>query len=78
MVGRWIGGLLGYQPFYREYTTDWELAVAKMQNTWFYRKNVETAYRAAASWEELQALEPWSDEGAATMTTGEKIKMMQK
>ena len=27
----WIGGLLGYQPFYREYTTDWELVVAKIQ-----------------------------------------------
>ncbi|KAK3307158.1 uncharacterized protein B0T15DRAFT_574010 [Chaetomium strumarium] len=67
LIGRWIGGLLGYQPFYREYTTDWELAVAKMQGTWFYRKNVQTAYRAASSWAKLQQMEPWSDEGAARM-----------
>ncbi|KAH7325628.1 hypothetical protein B0I35DRAFT_448772 [Stachybotrys elegans] len=67
IVGRYIGGLLGYQPFYREYTTDWEFAVAKMQGTWFYRKNVEMAYRAASSWEKVQAMKPWSDEGAANM-----------
>ncbi|KAJ6779468.1 hypothetical protein PWT90_00774 [Aphanocladium album] len=67
IIGRYIGGLMGYQPFYKEYTTDWELAVAKMQGTWFYRRNVQTAYRAATSWEELQNMTPMSDEGAANM-----------
>lgn len=67
IIGRYIGGLLGYQPFYREYTTDWELAVAKMQGTWFYRRNVQTAYRAATSWKELREMVPYSDEGAANM-----------
>ncbi|KAH9906350.1 hypothetical protein F4778DRAFT_769447 [Xylariomycetidae sp. FL2044] len=73
IVGRYIGGLLGYQPFYREYTTDWELAVAKMKSTWFYGHNVHTAYRAATPWEKLQEIEPWSDEGAATMGVSDKI-----
>ncbi|KAJ5658155.1 uncharacterized protein N7484_001804 [Penicillium longicatenatum] len=67
LVGRWVGGLLGYQPYYREYTTDWELAVAKMSQTWFYRKNVHTAYRAASSWAKLQQMTPFSDNGAAQM-----------
>ena len=67
LIGRWIGGLLGYQPFYREYTTDWELAVAKMQSTWFYGKNVQTSYRARTSWDMLQQMTPYSDEGATKM-----------
>ncbi|KAL2177666.1 uncharacterized protein P884DRAFT_277391 [Thermothelomyces heterothallicus CBS 202.75] len=53
LIGRWIGGLLGYQPFYRD--------------TWFYRKNVQTAYRAASSWPKIQKMEVWSDEGAENM-----------
>ncbi|ORY13380.1 hypothetical protein BCR34DRAFT_535608 [Clohesyomyces aquaticus] len=29
VVGRWLGGLLGYQPYYKEWTTDWETAKAR-------------------------------------------------
>ena len=78
IVGRWFGGLLGYQPFYREYTTDWEFAVVKMQSTWFYRKNVELAYRAATSWEKLGEMEPWSDESAARMAIDERASKVIK
>ncbi|ETS76481.1 hypothetical protein PFICI_11868 [Pestalotiopsis fici W106-1] len=35
VVGRWLGGLLGYQPFYEEWTTDWDLACAKMETSMF-------------------------------------------
>ncbi|TVY80670.1 putative oxidoreductase yanE, partial [Lachnellula suecica] len=38
VVGRWIGGLLGYQPFYRKWTTDWDLACAKMDSSFFQRR----------------------------------------
>ena len=39
VVGRWIGsGLLGYQPFYRKWTTDWELACQKMELSIFQRR----------------------------------------
>lgn len=38
VIGRWIGGLLGYQPFYREWTTDWELACRKMETSFFQRR----------------------------------------
>ncbi|KAF2680810.1 hypothetical protein K458DRAFT_372838 [Lentithecium fluviatile CBS 122367] len=24
VIGRWLGGILGYQPYYKEWTTDWE------------------------------------------------------
>ncbi|KAI1437417.1 hypothetical protein GGR50DRAFT_71568 [Xylaria sp. CBS 124048] len=37
VVGRWVGGLLGYQPFFRQWTTDWELACRKMETSMFYR-----------------------------------------
>ncbi|TVY16166.1 putative oxidoreductase yanE [Lachnellula arida] len=38
VVGRWIGGMLGYQPFYRHLTTDWELACQKMEMSIFQRR----------------------------------------
>lgn len=38
VVGRWIGGLLGYQPFHRCWTTDWDLACAKMETSVFQRR----------------------------------------
>ncbi|EXV01933.1 hypothetical protein X797_004766 [Metarhizium robertsii] len=36
IVGRWIGGLLGYQPFHRKWTSNWPLAVRKMGTTLFF------------------------------------------
>ncbi|KAI1178071.1 hypothetical protein F4777DRAFT_141398 [Nemania sp. FL0916] len=39
MVGRCLGsGLLGYQPFYRKWTTDWDLACRKMETSIFQRR----------------------------------------
>lgn len=38
VIGRWIGGLLGYQPFYKCWTTDWNLACAKMETSVFQRR----------------------------------------
>ncbi|KAF6798853.1 hypothetical protein CSOJ01_12588 [Colletotrichum sojae] len=49
--GRWIGGLLGYKPFFREHT-NWDYAVAKVKGSWFQRHLVEDSYAHAKSWEE--------------------------
>ncbi|KAM7186169.1 hypothetical protein V8F20_011507 [Naviculisporaceae sp. PSN 640] len=38
VFGRWIGGLLGYQPFYRQWTTDWDRACARMEKSIFQRR----------------------------------------
>ncbi|KAI1328425.1 hypothetical protein F5Y16DRAFT_369016 [Xylariaceae sp. FL0255] len=39
VVGRWIGsGLLGYQPFYRQWTSDWNLACQIMETSIFQRR----------------------------------------
>lgn len=38
VVGRWIGGMLGYQPFYPKWTTDWDLACQKMATSVFQRR----------------------------------------
>jgi hypothetical protein len=36
VLGRLTGtGLLGYQPFYRKWTSDWELACQKMEASVF-------------------------------------------
>ncbi|KAH8762492.1 hypothetical protein F5883DRAFT_116021 [Diaporthe sp. PMI_573] len=45
VVGRWLGGLLGYQPFYREWTTDWETACHKMENSIFQRQFTSLLHR---------------------------------
>ncbi|KAH6844662.1 hypothetical protein B0I37DRAFT_166577 [Chaetomium sp. MPI-CAGE-AT-0009] len=46
VVGRWIGGLLGYQPFHRCWTTDWDLACAKMETSVFQRRFADRAKTA--------------------------------
>ncbi|TAQ84215.1 hypothetical protein B7494_g7458 [Chlorociboria aeruginascens] len=38
ILGRWIGALLGYAPFYPEWTTDWQGACDQMEKSWFQRK----------------------------------------
>ncbi|KAK8069584.1 hypothetical protein PG994_006200 [Apiospora phragmitis] len=38
VIGRWLGELLGYRPFHREWSSDWSSAKAKMQQSEFYRK----------------------------------------
>ena len=78
LIGRYIGSLLGYRPFFREYTSDWELAQAKAKHTWFHRRNIETSYQQAKSWDELQRVSVWSDESAASMGGNfEKVECKQ-
>jgi hypothetical protein len=36
--GRWIGSLMGYQPYYEDWTTDWDLACEVMETSWFWRR----------------------------------------
>ncbi|KAI1391739.1 uncharacterized protein F4822DRAFT_104409 [Hypoxylon trugodes] len=38
VLGRWLGGMLGYQPFYREWSTDWNLACLKMESSNFQKR----------------------------------------
>ncbi|KAI0468867.1 hypothetical protein F4859DRAFT_186781 [Xylaria cf. heliscus] len=35
LIGRWLGGLLGYQPFYREWSTHWDVACQQMRTCLF-------------------------------------------
>ena len=56
VVGRWIGGLLGYKPFFKEYTTDWDFAVAKMKGSIFQRHLVHEAFNKEKSWDEQDRL----------------------
>lgn len=56
-LGRWVGGLLGYKPFFKEYTTDWAFAVAKMKGSWFQRHLVQDAFSVQKPWEELKKME---------------------
>lgn len=48
---------MGYKPFFKEYTTDWDYAVAKMKGSWFQRHLVEESYTHAKSWDEQVALD---------------------
>lgn len=38
VIGRWLGGLLGYQPYYKEWTTDWETAKLRMSTSMFQKR----------------------------------------
>jgi len=38
VVGRWLGSLMGYQPFYRRYSTDWDLACRQMESSFFQKR----------------------------------------
>ena len=42
--------MLGYKPFFREYTTDWDFAVAKMKGQPLLRRLIHDAYAAKSSW----------------------------
>jgi hypothetical protein len=56
IIGRWIGGCLGYKPFFKEYTTDWDFAVAKMKGNFWTRRNVQESYVAKKPWGDQVAL----------------------
>ncbi|KAF4636548.1 hypothetical protein G7Y89_g1538 [Cudoniella acicularis] len=53
IVGRWIGALLGYAPYYPEWTTDWDAACDQMEKSWFQRKFAvrDAQVKARARWE---------------------------
>ncbi|KAI0841516.1 hypothetical protein F5Y06DRAFT_259689 [Hypoxylon sp. FL0890] len=38
VLGRWLGGLLGYQPHYRQWSTNWKLACDKMETSIFQKR----------------------------------------
>lgn len=45
---------MGYKPFYKEYTTDWDCAVAKMKEHFWQRRLVHTSYKHERPWMELK------------------------
>jgi len=38
VIGRWLGGILGYQPYYKEWTTEWETAKKRMSTSIFQKR----------------------------------------
>lgn len=48
IIGRYIGGLLGYAPFHPEWTTDWDAACAKMEKCWTQRRFADRGRQARA------------------------------
>lgn len=38
ILGRWIGGLMGYAPYYPEWTTGWQQACDKMEKSWVHKR----------------------------------------
>lgn len=56
VIGRWVGGLLGYKPYFREYTTDWDYACAKMKSSWFRKRLVHESYNKGVPWEDQHGL----------------------
>lgn len=41
---------MGYKPFFKEYTTDWDFAVAKMKGQPLTRRLIHHSYVAKTSW----------------------------
>ncbi|MCJ1266046.1 hypothetical protein MMC22_005928 [Lobaria immixta] len=56
ILGRWVGGMLGYKPFFKEYTTDWNYAVAKMRGSFFQKHLVEESFHQVKPWPEQHKL----------------------
>lgn len=65
-MGRWIGGLLGYRPFFKEYTTDWQYAVKKMESSFFTRRLVGRSFSSALSWAQLEDCARAGGDGGGT------------
>ncbi|KAL4751914.1 hypothetical protein BDW72DRAFT_192425 [Aspergillus terricola var. indicus] len=38
VVGRWVGGIIGYQPYCREWTSDWDGACRRMRRYIWWRR----------------------------------------
>lgn len=58
ILGRWIGGLIGYAPYYPEWTTDWQQACDKMEQTWVHKRySIRDAQEKARSkWQKAAGL----------------------
>jgi hypothetical protein len=63
VVGRWIGGLLGYAPFHPEWTTDWDAACTKMEQTWTQRRFAVRGLQAIRRAEYLARKQSIGNEG---------------
>ncbi|GKZ94159.1 hypothetical protein CBS63078_10082 [Aspergillus niger] len=66
VIGRWIGGLLGYAPFYPEWTTNWDAACDRMEQSWFQRRYADRGAQQRAR-EKFQV-----QKGQGTVAKGEK------
>ncbi|RYP77477.1 hypothetical protein DL769_003387 [Monosporascus sp. CRB-8-3] len=42
VLGRWIGGLLGYQPYFQKWTSDWSLACERMRSSTFWKYRADS------------------------------------
>nr|UPH69772.1 putative epoxidase protein [Neofusicoccum parvum] len=51
IIGRWLGGMLGYKPFFKEYTTDWDYAVEKMNGSFWQRRLADKSYTHRTTWD---------------------------
>lgn len=38
ILGRWVGGMIGIQPYYQKWTTDWNTACERMEKSYFQRR----------------------------------------
>jgi hypothetical protein len=38
LIGRWMGALMGYQPYYQKWSVDWDLACTRMETSIFQRR----------------------------------------
>lgn len=50
IVGWWVGGIIGHKPSSREYTTDWDFAVAKMKGQPLTRRLIHDSYFGKTLW----------------------------
>jgi hypothetical protein len=46
LLGRYVGALLGYQPYFRHWSTDWSLACERMEKNIFQRRFAVRAKKA--------------------------------
>ena len=62
LVGRWIRGLLGYQPYHKKWTTDWDLACENMRTSMLQKRfadEVKADHALRATWEQPNQARSW-------------------
>jgi hypothetical protein len=56
--------MLGYKPFFKEYTTDWEYATKKMETSFFTKPLLAKSPFYAMSWDQLsERARAWANGG---------------